>query len=231
MLFLTTKFIKIAFRAPSLKSKCQTLGVTISWLVGAGVWGIYTWVLSNWLGKLNAWQDFLIMGPTCPAWTLGLAGYCWALSPMGIFSPFLLKKVVAPSLSLPLLLLLFRWCFSILISWCRGWGIYIWVEFWWNDINIYLIYISIKLLARSSYQGDVAGAIYHTWRRIGKFDYPYFFCHTAAATSTLLVVEKARVSGEDHKSLATLSCAWEVGNPGSCERQQAVSVQPYYEAT
>ena len=51
------------------------------------------------------------------------------------------------------------------------------------------------------------------------------------ATSTLLVVEKARVSGEDHKSLATLSCAWEVGNPGSCERQQAVSVQPYYEAT
>ena len=128
------------------------------------------------------------------------------------------------TLSLSLLLLLFRWCFSILISWCRGWGIYTWV-------NIYLIYISIKLLARCSYQGDVAGAIYHTWRRIGKFDYPYFFCHTAAATNTLLVVEKARVSGEDHKSLATLSCAWEVGNPGSCERQQAVSVQPYYEAT
>ena len=191
MLFLTTKFIKIAFWAPSLKSKCQTLGVTISWLVGAGVWGIYTWVLSNWLGKLNAWQDFLIMGPNCPAWLLGLAGYCWALSPMGIFSPFLLKKLSHPlSLSL-LLLLLFRWCFSILISWCRGWEIY----------------------------------------RTGKFDYPYFFCHTAAATSTLLVVEKARVSGEDHKSLATLSCAWEVGNPGSCERQQAVSVQPYYEAT
>ena len=36
---------------------------------------------------------------------------------------------------------------------------------------------------------------------------------------------------QDPKSLATLSCAWEVGNPGTCERQQAVSVQPYYEAT
>ena len=134
------------------------------------------------------------MGPTCPAWLPRLAGYCWALSPMGIFSLFLLKKMSQPHL--------FRWCFSILISWCRGWGIYTWVEFWWNDnhINIYLIYISIKLLARCSYQGDVAGAIYHAWRRIGKFDYPYFFCHTAAATSTLLVVEKARVSGEDHKT-------------------------------
>ena len=117
MLFLTTKFIKIAFRAPSLKSKCQTLGVTISWLVGAGVWGIYTWVLSNWLGKLNAWQDFPIMGQTCPAWLLGLAGYCWALSPMGIFSLFLLKKLLHP-LSLSLVLLLFRWCFSILIIQC-----------------------------------------------------------------------------------------------------------------
>ena len=155
---------------------------------------------------------------------LGWQGTVEPCPHMGIFSPFLLKKVVTPSLSLLLLLLLFRWCFSILISWCRGWGIYTWV-------NIYLIYISIKLLARCSYQGDVAGAIYHTWRRIGIFDYPYFFCHTAAATSTLLVVEKARVSGEDHKSLATLSCAWEVGNPGSCERQQAVGVQPYYEAT
>ena len=121
--------------------------------------------------------------------------------PYGDLLSLSLKKLSHPH-SL-LLLLLFRWCFSILISWCRGWGIYTtWVECWWNDINIYLIHISIKLLARCSYQGDVSGAIYHTWRRIGKFDYPYFFCHTAAATSTLLVVEKARVSGEDHKTVS-----------------------------
>ena len=33
------------------------------------------------------------------------------------------------TLSLSLLLLLFRWCFSILISWCRGWGIHTLVKF------------------------------------------------------------------------------------------------------
>ena len=118
MLFLTTKFIKIALRAPSLKSKCQTLGVTISWLVGAGVWGICTWVLSNWLGKLNAWQDFLIMGPTCPAWLLGLAGYCWALSPMGIFSLFLLKKM-----SHPLSLSYYYYLGGVSVSWLVGAGV------------------------------------------------------------------------------------------------------------
>ena len=118
--FWPLNFIKIAFRAPSLKSKCQTLGVTISWLVGAGVWGIYTWVLSNWLGKLNAWQDFLIMGPTCPAWLLGLAGYCWALSPMGIFSLFLLGKIVAPSLSLSYY---YYYLGGVSVSWLVGAGV------------------------------------------------------------------------------------------------------------
>ena len=120
MLFLTTKLIKIAFWAPSLKSKCQTLGVTISWLVGAGVWGIYTWVLSNWLGKLNPWQDFLIMGPTCPAWLLGLAGYCWALSPISIFSPFLLKKLSHP---LSLSLSYYYYIGGVSVSWLVGAGV------------------------------------------------------------------------------------------------------------
>ena len=129
-----------------------------------------------------AWQTERLAGlsdhgSNLPCLTTRVGRVLLSPVPYGYLLSLSFKKVVAPSLSLSLLLLLFRWCFSILISCCRGWGIY----------------------------------------RTGKFDYPYFFCHTAAATSTLLVVEKARVSGEDHKSLATLSCAWEVGNPGIYE--------------